>query len=252
MTGPGAEVGRWPGWAGPDETAAARGLLRVYLGFAPGAGATCALLNEGRQLGGGPGSPALIRRAARLAARSASDLLALHVARPDSRAGARRAGPSPATLTALRRLTESLGGTFQEVTGDDIATALLTVAQAEGASQLVLGAPRHPRLAVRHPRLGVPGWQPSVTVQALRRCAGLDVHIVRNRGAAVHNTPVQRLPRPPVPVRAALRPAQVWAMLTGPLARMVDRAPERGQLTRVAAASVGEQPAGAAHGPRRR
>jgi two-component system, OmpR family, sensor histidine kinase KdpD len=28
---------------------AARGRLRIYLGYAPGAGATCALLSEGRQ-----------------------------------------------------------------------------------------------------------------------------------------------------------------------------------------------------------
>jgi len=193
-----------------------------------------------RAVGGGPGSPALIRRAARLAARSAGDLLALHVVRPG-----RRAGASPATLTALRRLTESLGGTFQQVTGDDIAAALLTVAQAEGASQVVLGAPRHPRL-------GALGRRPCVTVQAIRRCTGLDVHIVRDRGVVVRSMPVRHLPRPRVPARATLRPAQVWSALTGPLTRMVDRAPERGQLTRVAAAAMGEQSAGAAHGPRRR
>ena len=49
MTGPGAEGGHWPGWAGQDEAAGPRGSLRIYLGFAPGAGATCALLNEGGQ-----------------------------------------------------------------------------------------------------------------------------------------------------------------------------------------------------------
>jgi two-component system, OmpR family, sensor histidine kinase KdpD len=50
MTGPRAEVGHWPGWAGQEQAGPARGSLRVYLGFAPGAGATCALLAEGRQL----------------------------------------------------------------------------------------------------------------------------------------------------------------------------------------------------------
>jgi Osmosensitive K+ channel His kinase sensor domain len=50
MTGPRAELGHWPGWAGQDQAGSARGWLRVYLGFAPGAGATCALLAEGRQL----------------------------------------------------------------------------------------------------------------------------------------------------------------------------------------------------------
>lgn len=50
MTGPRAEAGHWPGWAGQGQAGSARGSLRVYLGFAPGAGATCALLAEGRQL----------------------------------------------------------------------------------------------------------------------------------------------------------------------------------------------------------
>lgn len=47
MTGPQAEAEHWPGWAGQDQAGSARGSLRVYLGFAPGAGATCALLTAG-------------------------------------------------------------------------------------------------------------------------------------------------------------------------------------------------------------
>ena len=158
-------------------------------------------------VGGGPGSPALIRRAARLAARCNGELLALHVVRPS-----RRASPGPATLTALRRLTESLGGTFQQVTGEDIAAALLAVAAAEEASQLVLGAPRHPRLAALRPSA-------SITGQTLRRCAGLDVHIVRPRTAPGRRKPAGQLPRRPVPAGNALRPARAAAALASLLAR---------------------------------
>jgi two-component system, OmpR family, sensor histidine kinase KdpD len=153
---------------------------------------------------GGPGSPALIRRAARLAARSSAELLALHVVRPG-----RRPDAGPATLRALRRLTESLGGTFQQVTGDDIAEALVTVAHAEGASQLVLGAPRRPRLGALRPRV-------SITGQTLRRCTGLDVHIVRDCRALDEKRPGRPLPR---------RSDSVRNSLTGLLARV------RGALT---------------------
>ena len=158
-------------------------------------------------VGGGPGSPALIRRAARLAARCHGELLALHVVRPG-----RRAGPGPATLGDLRRLTESLGGTFQQVTGEDIAAALLAVAAAEEASQLVLGAPRHPRLAALRPSA-------SITGQTLRRCAGLDVHIVRRRAAPGRGKPAGQPPRRPVPAGNALRPSRAAAALASLLAR---------------------------------
>ena len=173
-------------------------------------------------VGGGPGSPALIRRAARLAARCDGELLALHVVRPGHRVrvgrvlAGHRAGPGPATLIALRRLTESLGGTFQQVTGEDVVAALLAVAAAEGASQLVLGASRHPRLAALRPGGSVAG-------QALRRCAGLDVHIVRPRTAPGRGTPDSQLSRPPAPAGHALRPSRA-AALAAALARLLGRA----------------------------
>jgi two-component system sensor histidine kinase KdpD len=159
-------------------------------------------------VGGGPGSPALIRRAARLAARSSGELLAVHVVRRG-----RRAGGDPATLSTLRRLTESLGGTFQQVTGDDIAEALVTVARAEGASQLVLGAPRHLRLAALRPRA-------SVTGQTLRRCTGPDVHIVRDRSIHDDKKPGRQLPRRFTSARDTLIPARVFTALTGLLGRV--------------------------------
>ena len=94
-------------------------------------------------LTGGPEGETLIRRAARIAARSAGgDLLAVHVARSDGLTGA-----SPADLAAQRRLVETLGGTYHQVVGDDVPDALLDFARAENATQLVLGASRRSRLA---------------------------------------------------------------------------------------------------------
>ncbi|GGJ56844.1 ATP-binding protein [Streptomyces brasiliensis] len=94
-------------------------------------------------LTGGPEGDTLVRRAARIADRSAGgDLLAVHVARSDGLA----AGVSHASLARQRRLVEDLGGSYHSVVGDDVATALVDFAQAENATQLVLGTSRRGRL----------------------------------------------------------------------------------------------------------
>ena len=73
-------------------------------------------------LTGGPEGRTLIRRAARIAARSAGgDLLAVHVTKSDGLTGA-----DPAALASQRRLAESVGATYHQVVGDDISEALLT------------------------------------------------------------------------------------------------------------------------------
>jgi two-component system, OmpR family, sensor histidine kinase KdpD len=118
-------------------------------------------------LTGGPEGDTLIRRAARVAARSAGgDLLAVHVTKSDGLTGA-----SPANLTRQRQLVESLGGTYHQVVGDEIAQALLTFARAENATQLVLGASRR-------------GWLlalltgPGIGARTIRGSGAIDVHIV--------------------------------------------------------------------------
>jgi two-component system sensor histidine kinase KdpD len=94
-------------------------------------------------LTGGPEGDTLVRRAARIAARSkGAELLAVHVTRSDGLAGA-----DPALLARQRVLVESLGGTYHQVIGEDIPTALLEFARGVNATQLVLGASRRPRLA---------------------------------------------------------------------------------------------------------
>ncbi len=110
-------------------------------------------------LTGGPEGETLLRRGARIAARSAGgELLAVHVSSQD---GLRTS--APATLAEQRALVESLGGSYHQVVGDDPATALVDFARSVNASQLVIGVSRRGRLAAaltgpasvpRHPPLG--------------------------------------------------------------------------------------------------
>ncbi|MEV6300654.1 DUF4118 domain-containing protein [Actinoplanes sp. NPDC051861] len=95
-------------------------------------------------LNGGPEGDTLIRRAARIAARSrGAALMAVHITRNDGPAGA-----NPADLARQRVLTESLGGSFHQVSGTDVRRALLEFAQGVNATQIVLGgASRWVRLA---------------------------------------------------------------------------------------------------------
>ncbi|WP_354379591.1 ATP-binding protein [Streptomyces sp. PvR034] len=92
---------------------------------------------------GGPEGDTLIRRAARIAARSAGgDLLAVHIARSDGLA----AGASASALVRQRALVESLGGSYHSLVGDDVAVALTEFARAENATQLVIGTSRRGRV----------------------------------------------------------------------------------------------------------
>ena len=129
-------------------------------------------------LTGGPEGETLIRRAARIAARAVGgDLLALHVTKSDGLTGV-----NPAALAAQRRLVESLGGSYHQVIGDDIPAALLTFAQAESATQLVLGASRRSWL-------GAILSGPGIGARTIHGSGDIDVHIIthahmgRRRGA---------------------------------------------------------------------
>jgi two-component system sensor histidine kinase KdpD len=118
-------------------------------------------------LTGGPEGDTLIRRAARIAARSSGgDLLAVHVTKSDGLTGA-----DPSALARQRRLTESMGGSYHQVVGDNIPEALLTFARAENATQLVLGASRRSWL---NATLTGPG----IGSRTIRGSGPIDVHIV--------------------------------------------------------------------------
>ncbi|MEV4759914.1 DUF4118 domain-containing protein [Micromonospora sp. NPDC049559] len=118
-------------------------------------------------LTGGPEGETLIRRAARIAARTArgAELLAVHVARSDG-----LAGPDPTQLTRQQALVESLGGTYHQVAGDDIPAALLEFARGVNATQIVLGASRRGRVAQV--------LSPGVGVTTVAHSGPIDVHLV--------------------------------------------------------------------------
>ncbi len=118
-------------------------------------------------LTGGPEGDTLIRRAARIAARTkGADVLAVHVARNDGLTG----GADPVHLARQRALVEDLGGTYHQVVGTDIPAALLDFARGVNATQLVLGASRRGRLAQL--------FSPGVGVNTTAESGGIDVHLV--------------------------------------------------------------------------
>ena len=91
-------------------------------------------------LTGAPGSEALLRRGARIAARGAGgDLHAVYVEAP------RRAAAEPEDMVRLRLLTEELGGQFHTAVSSDVAGAVLHLASSLNASQIVVGASRRSR-----------------------------------------------------------------------------------------------------------
>ncbi|MFJ2028302.1 DUF4118 domain-containing protein [Streptosporangium sp. NPDC087985] len=130
-------------------------------------------------LTGGPEGATLVRRAARVAARTkGADLLAVHVTRADGLAGA-----DPASLTHQRTLVESVGGTYHQVVGDDVPRALLDFARGVNATQLVLGASRRGRFAQIFSR-GV-----GVTVTAMS--GSIDVHMITHAQAQKGRRPAR-------------------------------------------------------------
>ncbi|MFI0352222.1 DUF4118 domain-containing protein [Actinomadura sp. 9N407] len=122
-------------------------------------------------LTGGPEGETLIRRAARIAARTkGADLLAVHVTRSAGPAGA-----GPAELAGQRRIVEGLGGTYHQVVGDDVSRALMEFARAVNATQLVLGVSR------RRPFAQL--LRPGIGVTATALSGSIDVHMVTHAHA---------------------------------------------------------------------
>ena len=126
-------------------------------------------------LTGGPEGETLIRRGARIAARSAGgELLAVHVSGQDGLSEAH-----PGALTAQRALVEKLGGTYHQVIGDDVPRALVEFAQASNATQLVIGVSRRSRLSAAF-------TGPGIGATVIRESGVIDVHIVTHSAAGGH------------------------------------------------------------------
>jgi two-component system sensor histidine kinase KdpD len=114
---------------------------------------------------GAPGGEQVVRRAARIAGRLHGGLIGVHVVPSDglqSRAGSE--------LTRQRALLGELGGSYREVVGERVPTALVEFARGEKATQIVLGASRRSR------------WQElvrgSVVGKIVREAHGFDVHVI--------------------------------------------------------------------------
>lgn len=123
-------------------------------------------------LTGGPEGETLLRRGARIAARSAGGaLVAVHVTSPDGL----RSG-NPAMLAQQRALVDHLGGSYHQVLGSDVPTALVEFARSHNGTQLVIGASRRGRIATA---LTGPGIGASV----IRQSGDIDVHMVTHAAA---------------------------------------------------------------------
>jgi len=123
-------------------------------------------------LTGGPEGETLIRRGARIAARSAGgELLVVHVSSQDGLSDAH-----PGALTAQRALAEKLGGTYHQVIGEDIPRALVDFATGSNATQLVIGVSRRGRIAA-----ALTG--PGIGATVIRESGMIDVHIVTHAAA---------------------------------------------------------------------
>ena len=123
-------------------------------------------------LTGGPEGETLIRRGARIAARSAGgQLIAVHITSQD---GLRDSHPG--ALATQRALAEKLGGSYHQVVGDDIPRALVDFAKGLNATQLVIGVSRRSRLSAA---LTGPGTAATV----IRESGPIDVHIVNHAAA---------------------------------------------------------------------
>ncbi|MEU2231312.1 sensor histidine kinase [Streptomyces vietnamensis] len=147
-------------------------------------------------LTGGPEGETLIRRAARVTARTpGSELLALHVVPSDGLVHA-----DPAALAAQRALVESLGGSYHQTTGDDLPETLLQFAEAENVTQIVLGASRRGRLSTF--------LYGSVGHRTIRRSGPIDVLVVTHEEAAGPSSPL-RLPHP----TRATGPRRFWGAM---------------------------------------
>ncbi|MBG6107988.1 DUF4118 domain-containing protein [Frigoribacterium sp. CG_9.8] len=129
-------------------------------------------------LPGGAEGDTLLRRGARIAARtSGGQLLAVHVSSSDG-----LAEPDPGALVTQRSLVESLGGSYHQVVGDNTPTALVEFARGVNATQLVIGASRRSRLTTFLTGAGI-----GQTV--IRASGDIDVHVVSHASVGMLQLP---------------------------------------------------------------
>jgi two-component system sensor histidine kinase KdpD len=121
-----------------------------------------------------PGAEAMVRRAARMAARIEADLEVAHVATQD----AGRRGDDG--LARLRQVAADVGAAWHDLDADNLASALVAYAKNEQVTQIVVGSSQRSR------------WQELIggdsiagRVSRLAARAGIDVHIMALREAGL-------------------------------------------------------------------
>lgn len=129
-------------------------------------------------IGEGEQSLQLLRRAARIAHKSNNQLIGLHIIAPglEQQNEARN----------LRKTsTEELGGRYVEITSSDIPGAIITFAESEKASQIVVGSPGNGRLS----RI----QRPTLAVELLGRQSPVEIHLVPTQQVSNRWRPAERL-----------------------------------------------------------
>jgi two-component system, OmpR family, sensor histidine kinase KdpD len=119
-----------------------------------------------------PGAEAMIRRAARMAARIQADLEVVNVASHDAVRQDRDDG-----LARLRHVAADVGATWHDLDADSLPNALVEYAKDEQVTQIVVGSSQRSR------------WQELIgggsivgRVSRLAARAGIDVHVMPARG----------------------------------------------------------------------
>ena len=121
-----------------------------------------------------PGTDAIVRRAARMAARIKAHLHVLHVVGGDG------APPShEQQLALLRQLANDVGGDWNEIQADDPAQAIIDFARARQITQIVVGSSSRSRW-----RELKGGGSVIRKISRLAAAAGIDMHIIARRDAA--------------------------------------------------------------------
>lgn len=116
------------------------------------------------------GSDQIMHRAARMAARTRSELRVVHVVQNDG-----SGGTISANLVKLHDTAESLGAKWVDLQGDDIADTLVRFARSERITQMVIGSTKRSTLSE--------ALRGSIHRRLMRAAAddGIDVHIIARR-----------------------------------------------------------------------
>lgn len=117
---------------------------------------------------------AVIRRAARLAARARADLHAVHVS-----VASDNVDGSADVLARCARLVGDVGGSWSEIHGEDAARLLVAYAREHQVTQIVLGSTRRSRWG------DLLGASPTSRILRYAADSAIDVHIIGRRDPSV-------------------------------------------------------------------